>query len=144
MRYLGYFLYWLLFYFLIVYSRPFYLMFIVKNFSKIRYNDDLTDGLDAANHMVLMAYVVVSLYWNKKTLAAIGSSTRLMWVINGAIDYLLLPLGVLIMVLYNNTKITLTNLSSVENMALMFALIGIKHIVIYFKTGLLIIGHKQK
>lgn len=130
-RYLGYFIYWVFFYFLIVYTRPVYIEFIIKSFSGIRYNNDLTSEALASNHIALMAYVLVSLYWNKKTLAAIGNSSKLMWAINGMIDHLLIPLSFLIMVIYNNiTKSTISNLSSIENIFLMGLLMAFKNFII--------------
>jgi len=137
-RYLGYFFYLVFFYFFIVYTRPLYIEFILKYFSRIRYNDDLSYEALGAKHVVLLAYVVVSLFWNRRTLRAIGNSTILMWVINGLIDYLCIPLGVLIMVVcLNTTKTELANLSLIENMFLMWGLMAIKHILLrvsYKKT----------
>jgi hypothetical protein len=129
---------------LLVYCRPFFLSFIIETFSKIKYNDDLTESSQAANYMVLLAYVVVSFFWNRKRLTIIEKRTTLMWIVNWVLDFFFIPFSMLIMVLYNNTiKATMANVSSVENMFLMWLLMAVKHIVISLQAGHIVIGRKQ-
>ena len=144
MKYLAYCFYMAFFYLLLMYCRPVFLSFIIETFSKIKYNDDFIDSPQAANYMVLLAYVVVSFFWNRKMLKTIGKRTTLMWIVNCVLDFFFIPLSMLIMVLYNNTTwATMANLSSVENMFLMWLLMAVKHIVISLIYGNIIIDRKQ-
>ena len=117
------------FYLLIFLFRPVYINFIVSNFSKIEYVDDLGLKPLGVHIILLLAYGVLSFRLNMGTLKLIAPGSRTWWVLNWFIDLIFLPIGVYIMVIKNNSK-AFANISSLEDMFTMFLLLGGKHLLL--------------
>ena len=133
-----------LFYLSQLYTYPFWIEFMLKSISKHQYIDDLTESSRAAGNVVLISYGFISFFWNKSTLTRIGKTTKIWWIVNWIIDYFSIPLSIFILVLYNNTKPTAVNLSSLDNMLLVWFLMSVKHLIILMKEGKMAFGRNRK
>jgi hypothetical protein len=130
-------LYVVVFYLTLLYTKWIYTEFFISKFSKIRYNDDVTMNPSSANNFVLLGCCFLSFFLNRQALKILGKHSLVAWLLYGLIDFLLIPFSVLLMVLYNNTKLGIVNLSSVENMFLMLTLLVSKQLLVlmYYKKA---------
>jgi hypothetical protein len=121
-----------------------YISFLLENFSNRKYYDDLSQGGQGRMYLVLLAYCIISFFWTRKTLASEYNIWQ--WVLSWIIDFLILPLSVLLVILYHNHSSLpgLRNLSSVENFLLIWILMAFKHIFFNIAKGNLSFGSGNK
>jgi hypothetical protein len=124
---------------LIFLSRFSYIELIVGHLAKLHYTDDLTFMGDRSSYVILFIYSIVAFFWTERTLNIIQRRNAFFWVINLGLDYILIPLSVLVMVLFHNQKYmtgTVLDLSLIENFFLIWVFMAVKHLAfrIIFKV----------
>lgn len=131
-------------YVLIFICRPIYIYSIIQNFSNQKYIDDLTVGGQGFRYLVLLIYCFVSFFWTKRTFLPKPKTRLLYWILNWVIDFMILPLSVLFLVLYHNHSAVsdMKNLSSVENVFLIWLLLATKHIIFHIVNRNISLGSK--
>jgi len=117
---------------------PYCVGVIIKRFSHIHYTDD-SDTSDALINMLLLflIYSAVAFYWNTRTLRSTGRLTLPQLGLQAVLDLALIPVSILIMVIWNNSKVHAVNMSSLLNPIAL----GVVHLCRQIIVGL--VGRKK-
>jgi hypothetical protein len=118
---------------LVVYLHGIYMDWILLSFSSITYQVLEITVFGWEKLLIFFIYTVIAFFWTFHTAQKIGKKGLFFWLLNWALDFLILPLSVLFVVVYYNLKrpLGVVYLNSVENFFLIGALLTIKHVLFY-------------
>jgi len=119
--------------------------FMVTNFSAIKYIDNHSFKNPIPDYIIILVCCILTTIWNIKTLESISKLNFLQFALMFLADIIIVPLGFLIMIWYNNSKKGgIVYVESIINVYLILLLISIKHIVILIAYKKLSFGGSSK
>ena len=115
----------------------FYIGFFIEHFSGHRYIEDELFSRDAmlANFFLFIAFSGVAYYWNLRTLKQLDRQRAGPLLAFSALDQLAVPLGILLMVIWNNRKAGYQSVSTLLNPVIIGIFLLLKHIIMFLITG---------
>jgi hypothetical protein len=113
-----------------------YAGFLVNHFSKHRYIDDsMRAGYTRTAIALFIIFSGVAWLWNQQTLRKIGKFYPLPMALMSAADQFAVPISIWCMVIINNSKPYLTEISSLLHPVVLGVVLLIKHIVVVLIAG---------
>jgi hypothetical protein len=112
-----------------------YMELMIRRFARSQYNDDYTwrTGQEAALFFFLL-FGLVSYSCNVITLKKIGRLTVFQLYLQTILDQIAIPIGIFLMVVYNNGRIGMPVLSSLLNPIAIGIVLLIKHAIILARS----------